>query len=47
MKGRLWDQENALFGGGGAHTLEGRGDRGPTFGGERERKRNEMGWPKF
>ena len=47
MKGRLWDQENALFGGGGAHTLEGREDRGPIFGGERERKRNEMGWPKF
>ena len=47
LRGGVWDQENALFGGGGAHTLEGREDRGPIFGGERERKWNEMGWPKF
>jgi len=42
-RGGVWDQANALFGGGGVHTSEGRGDRDPTFGGERERKRNRNG----
>jgi hypothetical protein len=36
-RGGVWDQENTLFGGGGAHTLEGGGRGG----------RKEMGWPKF